>query len=400
MNTMRTKFLTTHDDVLEALGREIDIPEHLLEKATDRYLAVGRHLDRPASSIRHLEPEISPQGSMLLGTVTRPIGDADEYDFDLVCLLKATKLDYTQAQLKADVGHEIKDYAESNNMHEDPEEGRRCWTLTYSDGEKFHMDILPAIPDRQAYQALLAHKGHVALASDPTMIDHAIAITDKDHPAYRRISMDWLVSNPKVYAAWFKMRQAHEMIRRKRTLVDGRIYASVEDVPDHKVKTPLQRSVQLLKRHRDVMFQGRDERPISVIITTLAAHAYQGEQTIVEALQTILPTMDEYIEDRGGKKLVRNPVNPEENFADRWAGDPARQRAFDEWLDAARRDFGEFFAASISRVPEEFQRAMTSKTMAKVSPGIANLGAPAVAALADEIADMRSAGQDHKPWSR
>ena len=400
MNTMRNKTLTTHDDVLEALGREIDIPEHLLDEATDRYGAVGRHLDRRTSSIKHLEPEISPQGSMLLGTVTRPIGDADEYDFDLVCLLNATKLDYTQAQLKAYVGHEIRDYAASNNMHEDPDEGRRCWTLTYSDGEKFHLDILPTIPDRQAYQTLLAQKRHLALASDPTVVDHAIAITDKDHPSYRRISTDWLVSNPKGYAAWFRMRQAQEIFRRKRNLVDGRIYASAEDVPDHKVKTPLQRSVQLLKRHRDAMFRGRDERPISVIITTLAAHAYEGEQTIADALQTILPTMDEYIEELGDEKWVRNPVNPEENFADRWAGDPARRDAFYEWLEAAQRDFGEFFAASITRVPREFERAMTSKTMAKVSSGIASLTTPSIAALADEIAEMRSTGQDHKPWSR
>ncbi|WP_299360176.1 nucleotidyltransferase [uncultured Paracoccus sp.] len=386
--------------MLEALGREIDIPEHLLEKATDRYLAVGRHLDRPASSIKHLEPEISPQGSILLGTVTRPIGDADEYDFDLVCLLNATKLDYTQARLKAAVGEEIKVYAASNNMHEDPDEGRRCWTLTYSDGEKFHMDILPAIPDRQAYQALLAHKGHRLLASDPTVVDHAIAITDKEHPSYHWLSNDWLVSNPKGYAAWFKMRQVEEVIRRKRTLVDGRVYASVEDVPDHRVKTPLQRAIQLLKRHRDAMFQGQDERPISVIITTLAAHAYRGENTIKDALAAILLTMNRYIEDPGGVEWVRNPVNPEENFADRWVGDPAREKAFYEWLDAARRDFGNFLTAPVSRIPKDFQEAMTLKTMAKVSSRIFAAAMPAVAALADEAADMKDAGQDHKPWAR
>ena len=29
-------------------------------------------------------PEIYPQGSFLLGTVTRPLSDAEEYDIDLV----------------------------------------------------------------------------------------------------------------------------------------------------------------------------------------------------------------------------------------------------------------------------------------------------------------------------
>ena len=30
--------------------------------------------------------------------------------------------------------------------------------------------------------------------------------------------------------------------------------AQVEDVPEYKVKTPLQQAIQILKRHRDIMF--------------------------------------------------------------------------------------------------------------------------------------------------
>jgi hypothetical protein len=64
--------------------------------------------------------------------------------------------------------------------------------------------------------------------------------------------------------------------------------ASVEDIPDYKVRTPLQ------QRHRDHTFEHRsDERPISVIITTLAAHAYNGEETIGAALAVILAGMDQ-----------------------------------------------------------------------------------------------------------
>ena len=35
-----------------------------------------------------------------------------------------------------------------------------------------------------------------------------------------------------------------------------RSIASVDDVPDQLVRTPLQRSIQIMKRHRDVMFNG------------------------------------------------------------------------------------------------------------------------------------------------
>jgi hypothetical protein len=43
----------------------------------------------------------------------------------------------------------------------------------------------------------------------------------------------------------------------------------------------------ILKRHRDYSFTNRkEERPISVIITTLAAHSYNGEETIGRAPYT------------------------------------------------------------------------------------------------------------------
>ena len=48
-------------------------------------------------------------------------------------------------------------------------------------------------------------------------------------------------------------------------------------VPDWPVKTTLQQTVQALKRHRDIYFtEALDLRPASIIITTLAAHAYRG----------------------------------------------------------------------------------------------------------------------------
>ena len=58
---------------------------------------------------------------------------------------------------------------------------------------------------------------------------------------------------------------------RRRELVQRRLYAAVEDVPTYELKTPLQRAVQLLTRHRDVMFADNpDVAPISMILTNLA----------------------------------------------------------------------------------------------------------------------------------
>lgn len=397
MNKITTPPLRTHDDVLIALAEAIDIPDHLFEKATSRYQAIGRHLEQ--SSLSKFSPQISPQGSMLLGTVIRPLGDTDEFDIDLVCKLEASKKDFTQQGLKASVGEEIKAYAKANTMQNPPKEGKRCWTLVYSKDDKFHMDILPALPDRSGFRAFLENKGHRHAASQAHLVDHAIAITDQENSNYEIISEEWPVSNPKGFAVWFNTRHAQELERRKNLRVNEGVYAKVDEVPDHKVKTPLQRAIQLLKRHRDSMYEGRDDAPISIIITTLAAHSYQGEQSLSAALQTILMKMEDYIENRGGEKWVQNPVNPEENFADKWPDHPEREKAFYEWLEVAQRDFGQFLKEPISAAPEPFKNAMMQSTFAKVANRIAVVAAASVATSLKAEADAyEETGRDHQPW--
>ena len=104
-------------------------------------------------------------------------------------------------------------------------------------------------------------------------------------------------------------------------------------------KTPLQRSIQILKRHRDIMFaEDQDDRPISIIISTLAARAYNDEANLLDALQIIIDGMPRYIENRNGVSWVSNPVNPLENFADKWRAHPQRETKFRQWLLQVRND--------------------------------------------------------------
>ena len=168
------------------------------------------------------------------------------------------------------------------------------------------------------------------------------------------------------YAAWFADRNlpmfAKVTERQKQLLLEahGNLYASVEEVPDALVRTPLQRAVQILKRHRDGRFLGNeweDEKPISIIITTLAAQAYRNEGDVYTALVNIVGSLDRYaallrpgavltedladrlIEKRDGAWYIPNPVNPAENFADRW-NDPGSHRAeaFFQWVRWMRQD--------------------------------------------------------------
>ena len=47
----------------------------------------------------------------------------------------------------------------------------------------------------------------------------------------------------------------------------------------------------------------------------------------------------EYVEiDENGKYIIRNPINEEENFADKWAIYPQRKEAFYSWVEDLKKD--------------------------------------------------------------
>ena len=344
--------------LLESIAKALDISDSHYEQAVRRYESIGKWLERDESKVAGYSPEIYPQGSFALGTVTRPIFETDEYDLDLVNELNLKKNEITQEVLKNLVGYEVKSYAWANNMNSPAKEGRRCWTLSYADGAQFHMDILPAIPDIESFKELLESQGY-ALS---TWADSAIAITDKTLPNYSYIDPEWPRSNPKGYAAWFKSRMEIEFSARRELLAES-MQARVDDVPEYKVKTPLQRAIQILKRHRDIMFaEDLDNKPISIIITTLAGHTYNNESDLLDALQNLVKGMPRYIQSINGVTWIPNPVNPLENFADKWQEHPQREENFYKWLGQMQQDLDK--ALELADIPGRcgITKAMLGRT--------------------------------------
>ena len=89
-------------------------------------------------------------------------------------------------------------------------------------------------------------------------------------------------------------------------------------MPAWRVRTPLHRVVQVLKRQRDVMFAAdADDKPPSSLITTLAARAYAGQTDLLTATLEVVEAMPRLIERRGDRYWVENPVCDGENFADK-----------------------------------------------------------------------------------
>ena len=302
-------------DIFRYIATDLDITREQYEDAVLKYKDVGEHLGADDSPLRSAYPVIYPQGSFRLGTMVKPYVDSDEFDIDLVCHLNLKKESVTQAELKERVGNRLKSREDLKRILRPM---RRCWLLNYPG--QFHMDVLPAIPNRDR-------------------LPNGILLTDTE-------LRNWQHSSPKDYADWFKERQEVILFEKMAAFAE-RYQMSIEDVPefDRELKTPLQRVVQLLKRHRDIYFASNpSNRAVSMIITTLAAKAYGNQADLYDALDAITDGMTDYIEHReNGEWWVENPVNEDENFADKWNYYPERREAFFHWLKVVRQDVAEAF---------------------------------------------------------
>lgn len=327
--------------ILENMVELLELPQSTYEKAKKRYEDLGEWFDREASAVKDNNPHIFPQGSFRLGTAIRPLDEKEAYDLDLACNLSQgiTKHSNTQESIKKLVGFELETYRVARGIQAQKEEKHRCWRLEYQDELNFHMDIVPCIPEdetkRQLILASMTKAGtNQLIAGSASQL--TVSITDDRHEGFRQICENWNISNPEGYGIWFeyRMNQYQNQILLEK--------AQVDDIPTFRSKTPLQRSVQFLKRHRDKMFKGNEDvKPISIIITTLAAKAYNGEQDIESALTNILSKMRSMVNSNTPR--VPNPVDPEEDFADRWAMPQYRhhnlEQNFWNWLQQAQIDF-------------------------------------------------------------
>ncbi|HXH76159.1 MAG TPA: nucleotidyltransferase [Bacteriovoracaceae bacterium] len=138
------------DEIFNLVLDELDVPSDMLGQAEKRYMELAEWLKADSGKRYRSDSLLYPQGSMLLGTAIRPVKAEDDYDFDFVYLRDIKKESISQEELKNQVGDQLKDYIADLEKKRAPEipvlESRnRCWTLRY--GTKFHMDVLPALPD-------------------------------------------------------------------------------------------------------------------------------------------------------------------------------------------------------------------------------------------------------------
>ncbi len=387
------------NEVLKSILERIELPSGAYEKADKRYKDIGEWLHRPESSCVEYDPKVFSQGSFRLGTAIRPDSD-EEYDLDMGCNLQRglSKAQITQEELKSRIGDELELYRKARGIKEELIEKKRCWRLEYADGLSFHMDIVPCIPEGDVEKGNLKKRMIENSRLDESLAQNvsqlAVSITDNTDSSYAVATDDWRTSNPEGYARWFeaRMRTAKSIINER----EMSFKASIDSLPYYQWKTPLQQAIQLLKRHRDTMFKGKEEyKPISVIITTLASRAYNGEADLASALANILARMGDYVYQ--AVPMVPNPINPVEDFADKWYDEESAkyklQENFYRWLYQARADFKALCAKHDSQIVVEAAGRGLDVQLDRRAVALA-LGLP----LAVSRPTRQISASDPKPW--
>lgn len=337
------------EDFIAKMLVKLELPPGKRSAAIARYKQIGQHVARKMG-IGENDAHVVVQGSMR--TQTTIAGDGREnFDLDIVVKLCGPKFEglNDSEQFFTEFGVALKGVPDAG----EPEPKNRCWRLNYP-GEPFYFDVTPAIP----------------LSEEIVGTDLRVRDPEKV----------WTPSNPQEFADWFceiaDKRFAFQERITKALSVDARTV--IDPVPQTKVPLDdvLRRLVQLMKLHRDGHYKNlpkerRKARPISVILVTLAAHAYDEMATqerfkfgsALEVALEVINRMPKFIERRDGDSYVFNPAMRGavrgENFADRWnTGDRLPAREFDLWHDQLVTDLQALFSEDYSKRSEARIRAV------------------------------------------
>lgn len=284
---------TQIDDLLDKMAEDLQLDQTRYERMKSHYNAVKDWIEADDKFFKPFKYDVYPHGSVRILTTVKPIGK-DEFDLDIAVHLKTSWTTHTPQRIY----NELKRRLEENEIYKKmliPK--NRCLRLDYS-GD-FHMDILIGIQENE-------------------WDEDKLRVPDN-------LLGTWVSSNPRGYASWFLKRA--NMV--KVSLLEKALRAENLPADNFQNKKPLQRAVQLIKRYRDVYFQNDDEyRTSSIILTTIAAQFYNGEDSIFDAVDNIITAIQSRILYTSSRIKIFNPVNEQEDFTDKWEREPEHYLAF------------------------------------------------------------------------
>ena len=284
--------------------------------AVERLETLADWLDREGSDLAGRVQLAYPQGSMAINATIASCLRRDEFDIDVVVQLDLPPgttpqqaLDMLYRSIKGDKGSRYYAMTRRNT---------RCVTVEY---DEMHVDLTPA-------ELLLGREPRVSY-----IFHHRV-----EEPGQ---SGARIVANPYGFADWFNTvtprAASFEKFFEARSLAmdEAFIKAETEDVTEQMpayLKPPSVVALQLIKRYRNVRYEGRKgRRPPSVLLACLVAQSGSGSGLPFGELLHQARTLARYFIGRqavGSLAHVVNPRCPEDVFSDRWPANLAEQAVF------------------------------------------------------------------------
>jgi len=283
------------EELLARIAQELQLDKTRLDKMESAYKAVFELLKKDEIFFNNLEIELYSQGSKRIGTTVKPI-NGDDFDLDTVMHIYDIYSKFTPEDIYNALVRVIEGDAYYKTIYEKKD---RCIRLNYK--SDFHLDILPAcmqIPFNK----------------------EKIAIPEK-------LRKSWSSGNPKGFANWFLSIANSVKKSMLKSYSESLMKANVESEPlpeELYLKTPLQTAVQLIKRYRDIYFKDKKYSVSSIVLTTLMAQFYDGEESVFETINNITGKIQKSYNESvtANKKFkILNPVDENEDFTDTWTSE-------------------------------------------------------------------------------
>lgn len=291
------------DELLAIIAANLELDASRKLQMESAYRAVNDVLSRDEEFFKDITINVYAQGSLLIGTTIKPLS-GEEFDLDIVLHIEESYSNYTPSEIYDELYRVL-----SNHDTYEPllQRKNRCIRINYN--SDFHMDVLPGC-------IISVNNNRLMIPEDS-----------------RRVS--WSRTNPKGYAEWFKEiaernKESFLLQERYNLMLEAKI--ETEDLPlDIYLKTPLQRTVQIVKRYRDLYYQNKDKAKTpavsSIVLTTLLAQCHEGNSSIQEALINAVQKLKKMANEYKFRKVKFNVYNPidnhndadrRENFTDSW----------------------------------------------------------------------------------
>lgn len=287
------------EEVFQLIGFRLQMPDYKYENAKEKLENLHSFLENKVGE----EIYTIPQGSFKLNTTVKPLKD-ENYDIDFITILPEDDVNKSiNAQGFFDFLSNL--FKDSEVYKEKIEYKKRSIRINYS-GD-FHVDILPAKYryNKDTYD-LLVPDLHV---------------------------QDFVRTNPKGYADWFDTMSKNYDYSYRKHFENLNVRSELEELEGNEpfpYKSPLKRSVQLIKRARDMYFKDDNEfAPSSILLTTLFGKYYNEYNNIFDSLLNTLLNIELNHENLDAS----NPSLPEEDFKEKWTRDKNYEIEFKKFID-------------------------------------------------------------------